>query len=84
MSALNPNNPVARASFGNWHKLAALIMHKLGINHIELKNEDVEALNATGKNIGISDNKGYIEIFLLTPEETKAALRKHGGLPSQS
>ena len=84
MSALNPNNPVARASFGNWHKIAALIMHKLGVNHLEIKNEDVNALNATGKNIGIADDKGFIEVFLLTPEETDDMIKRHGGMPWQS
>ncbi len=81
---LNPNNPVARASFDNWHKIAALIMHKCGVKHLELKSEDIDALNASCANIGIADDKGYIEIFLLTPEETAKALKKHGGAVDQS
>lgn len=74
--ALNPNNPVARATFGEWHKIAALIMHKLGVKRVEITNEDVDSM--TG-NIGIADDKGYIEVFLLTPEETEAEIKKHGG-----
>lgn len=76
---LNPNNPVTRAASGNWHKIAALIMHKFGVDHVEIRNWDVDALNARGVNIGISDDKGFMEVFLLTPEETKAALKKYKG-----
>lgn len=81
---LNPNNPVVRAANGKWHIICALIMHKLGVKHVEIKEEDIEALNATGQNIGISDDKGYVEVFLMTPEESKAALKKYGGMPWQS
>jgi hypothetical protein len=76
---LNPNNPVARAANGQWHKIAALIMHKLGVNHVEIREEDAEALAAKGLNIGIADDKGYMEVFLLTSEQTKAMLKKHKG-----
>jgi len=76
---LNPNNPVARAASGQWHKIAALIMHKLGVTHVEIRAEDSDALTAKGLNIGIADDKGYMEIFLLTPEQTKAMLKKHKG-----
>lgn len=76
---LNPNNRVAAAARGEWHKIAALIMHKLGVKHVEIRPEDADALTARGVNIAIADDKGYIEIFLLTAEETKAALKKHKG-----
>lgn len=84
MKELNPNNPVLRAAHGQWAKICALVMHKLGVTHVEIKMEDVDALNATGRNLGIGDEKGYIEVFLLTEDETKAALKKYGGTPEQS
>ncbi len=84
MNELNPNNPVARAAHGEWHKIAALIMHKLGVKHVEIKMEDVDALNASAANIAISDEKGYMEVFLMTKEESAAALKKYGREPWQS
>lgn len=81
---LNPNNPVSRAASGQWHKIAALVMHKLGVNHVEIRTEDADALTARGVNIGISDEKGYMEVFLLTPAETEAMLKKHKGRPEDS
>lgn len=81
---LNPNNPVARAAHGKWHLICSLVMHKLGVSHIEIKSEDVDSLLKSEKNIGIADDKGYIEIFLLTKEEAKQALKKYGGRPEQS
>ena len=76
---LNPNNPVTRAASGQWHKVAALVMHKLGVKHVEIRMEDVDALTSKGLNIGISDDKGYMEVFLMTPAETEAALKKFKG-----
>lgn len=76
---LNPNNRVAAAARGQWHKIAALVMHKLGVTHIEIRDSDVDALNAKGLNIAIADDKGYIEVFLLNAEESKAALKKYKG-----
>lgn len=81
---LNPNNRAASAARGQWHKIAALIMHKMGVTHVEIKSEDVDALLASGRNIGIGDERGYMEVFLLTPDETKEMLKKHGGMPWQS
>jgi len=74
---LNPNNPVAAAARGQWHKIAALVMHKLGAQRVEIRDADIDAFNAQFGNIGIADDKGYIEVFLLTPEET--ALKKFKG-----
>jgi len=81
---LNPNNPVARAAHGKWHIICALVMHKLGVTHVEIKDEDVDAFNAAGRNIGISDDKGYMEIMLLTKEEMAPALKKRGGRAEDS
>lgn len=82
MNCLNPNNPVSRASMDQWHKIAALIMHKLGVKHVEIREEDVVSMPEC--NIAISDDKGYIEVRLLTLEESEAVLKKFGGRPQQS
>ena len=72
---LNPNNPVARAANDNRHKICAIVMHKLGVKHIELTDADINAI-PVGTNLGISDNKGYTEVFFMTPEESAVALKK--------
>lgn len=76
---LNPNNRVAAAARGQWHTIAALIMHKLGVNHVEIKMEDSDAFAKRKMNIGIADDKGYMEIFLLNEKESIEAIRKHKG-----
>lgn len=39
--ALNPNHRVVEAARGQWHKIAALIMVKLGITELEVTMTDV-------------------------------------------
>ena len=81
----NPNNPVARASMDHWHKIAAMMMHKLGLKSLAITAADIDKMNAAGPfDIGISDEKGHIEVLLLTEAESRALVKKHGGTPSQS
>lgn len=83
--ALNPNNPVARASFGQWHAITALIMFKLGVREIEITMADSDAFAASPlKNVAIDDSSGSVKIKLLTEEESRAAVRKFGGAVGDS
>ncbi len=44
MSELNPNHPVTQLTRDQWHKITAVIMHKLGLSEIELTANDVQNL----------------------------------------
>lgn len=76
MSELNPENKVVKAAHGQWHKIAALIMFKCGINKLDIKDKDVDDFNKIWANIAIQDSKGYTEVFLLTQKETDDILKK--------
>lgn len=41
---LNPRHPVTQAADGNWHKFLALVMHKSGIDTIDLSEKDINGL----------------------------------------
>ena len=77
MSEMNPNHPVVRQAHDNWHKIAALIMVKMGVTKLEILPEDIDKLlkgninivldargeSATGKlTILIVDNKTAAEM----------------------
>lgn len=83
MSEVNPHHPVTRAAHDQWHKLCAIIMHKLGATHVEITDADVDSFNLHYNNIGISDAKGHIEVFLLTPEASAKVVKQTGGMPWQ-
>jgi hypothetical protein len=38
---LNPTNPVVMQAHGQWHKIAAMIMVKLGVTELQIDHEDV-------------------------------------------
>lgn len=86
MNELNPNHPVTRKAHDNWHKVAALIMMKLGINEVVLTLEDINSLGTRpgGTNIAMKDADGVLRIFLCTDEEGQRLARQEGGIPSQS
>lgn len=77
---LNPNNPVVRAARGHWHKIAALIMHKTGVDHIEILPVDVDAMNARGVDITISDSNERITVRLVTHEEGRRLAAEFPGV----
>lgn len=54
---LNPNHPVVRQSRDNWHKIAALIMIKMGLKDLELTIDDVNKLADGNINI-VLDARG--------------------------
>ncbi len=85
MRTYNPNHPVVRAASGQGMKIMAIVMFKLGVKHVEIKDEDIDRFNASGAcNIGIGDEKGFMEISIMSDDEAREAARKAGGLPEQS
>jgi aminopeptidase C len=83
MKKLNPNHKVVRQADGQWHKIAALIMVKLGLIEVALTMEDVNKLSSGNVNI-VLDARGESETGILTvrivDDKTAEELaRKEGG-----
>jgi len=79
----NPNHKVVRQARDQWHKIAALIMVKLGLTELPLTLEDVEKLSDGNVNI-VLDARGERETGVLTvrivDDQTAEELaRREGG-----
>ncbi|RWA55322.1 hypothetical protein AU476_07380 [Cupriavidus sp. UYMSc13B] len=82
MTELNPNHPVTAAVHEHWHKLCALLLHKLTDGHAVLTASDVDQLVGSGAaNIVIQETERGIELTLVSDEEGDRLARQHGGLP---
>jgi hypothetical protein len=80
---LNPNHKVVRQGHDQWHKIAALIMVKLGLSELQLTLDDVNKI-ATGNVNIVLDARGERETGILTVRivDDKTAddlVRKEGG-----
>lgn len=80
---LNPNHKVVVQARDQWHKIAALIMLKLGLTELELTMEDVT--RAAGGNVNIVlDSRGESEtgkllIRIVDDKTAKEMARSEGG-----
>lgn len=80
---LNPNHKVVRQAHDNWHKIAALIMVKMGLKELQLTLDDVNKIAQGNVNI-VLDARGKSEtgvlIVRIVDDKTAEALaRKEGG-----
>lgn len=79
---LNPNNKVVRQVRDHWHKVAALIMVKLGKTELVITLDDVRKIEK-GCNIvldarGEADT-GIFRIRIVGDEEASELAKKEGG-----
>ena len=81
MSELNPNHPVTQAVHDQWHKIAGILMMKLGTNAIEITSEDVQALGDEERAIVADCRGGHLIVRLVTMEEGARLAKREGGLP---
>ena len=83
MKEWNPNHKVVRQAHDHWHKIAALIMIKLGLTELELTLADVEKVAAGNINI-VLDARGESQtgklVIRIVDDKTAAEMaRKEGG-----
>ena len=85
---LNPNHKVARQARGQWHKIAALVMVKLGVKDLELTMEDVEKASAGNLNIVLDargeSNTGKLVVRLVDDATAERMAREEGGMACDS
>jgi len=82
---LNPNNPVVRQAHDHWHKIAALIMVKLGQTELQIKPDDL--LKLSGGNINIvldartEKQTGCLTVKIVDDKTALELARNEGGRP---
>lgn len=62
---LNPNHKVVRQAREQWHKIAALIMVKLGLTELQITPDDVNKVAGGNINI-VLDARGESKTGILT------------------
>ena len=79
---LNPNHKATQGAHDHWHKIAVLLMIKMGKTHVVISPAEIDRLGESQKNIAIrfDDIKG-IELFIVDDAEAARLARKEGGLP---
>lgn len=80
---LNPNHPTTQTLRDHWHKIAILIMRKLGVEHVIITEKDIERLaEHEGSYVFAHDQRDGLHIRLVSREEGERLAREHGGLPT--
>jgi len=83
VSELNPNHPVTREVHEQWHKIAAIMLHKMGRQKLRITIADLQAWEREypGGGIVIKANNLDIELWLVDADQARELSRKEGGLP---
>ncbi len=79
----NPNHPTTQAMRGQWHKIAALLLHKWkgSMGEVKFSSADIDDLGVDDLAIVVGENSGVITVRLVTNEEAERLAREEGGLP---
>ena len=80
---LNPNHKVVHQARDHWHKIAALIMVKLGKTELELTMADVNKIAAGNVNIVLDvrgeRETGIFRVKIVDDKTADALARSEGG-----
>lgn len=80
---LNANHPVVKQAHDNWHKIAALIMVKLGLTELEITKDDVLKLAAGDINIMLDargeSKTGKLTIRIVDAKTAERMAAEEGG-----
>jgi len=80
---LNPNHPVVREAHDNWHKIAALLMVKMGLTEIRIYPDDVYKMAKGNINIVLDARnereKGFLTIRIVDDKTAEALAKEEGG-----
>ena len=78
---INPNHPTTQTMHDLWHKLTAIVMHKLGVDHIVITVEDLQQMSG-GKFITVQELDDGIHLRFVDEAEAMRLAKEHGGLPN--
>lgn len=80
---LNPNHKVVIQAREQWHKIAALIMVKLGLTELQITPDDVDKIAAGNVNIVLDargeSRTGILTVRIVDDKTADAMARKEGG-----
>jgi len=79
VNEINPNHAVTRAVHDQWHKIAALLVQKLGGSAL-ITSADVMALGMD-KAVTVQELSDGIHVRIVSLAEAEKLARQHGGLP---
>jgi hypothetical protein len=78
---LNPNHPVTQAVSDHWHTICAILMNKMGTDHLIITQRDIQRMTP-GSCIVIHEKKDGIHLKMVSREEGERMAREQGGLPT--
>lgn len=76
---LNPNHPATSKMHGHWHKIAAILVNRIGRGFTIITAAEVERI--AGLAITIKETAAGIELKIVEMEEGESLAKKEGGLP---
>jgi hypothetical protein len=81
---LNPNHPTTTSVREQWHKLCALLMVKLGTDHVVITPNDIERLvrAGAGRAIVVQELADGLHLRMVDQAEADRLAREHGGRPT--
>lgn len=81
---LNPNHPTTTVVREQWHKLCALLMAKLGTDHVVITAADIDRLvrEGGGRAIVVQELADGLHLRMVDPAEADRLARVHGGRPT--
>jgi hypothetical protein len=85
VSEVNPNHPVTASLHDYWHKIVAVILHKLEIKEVVITAQDVVNLQLSYlddiPSVLAHDQADGIHIRIVSGTEAQRLAKKEGGLP---
>lgn len=80
---INPNHPVTREVHDHWHKIAAILLHKMGMRELRITLADLQAWahDFPDGAIVIKANNFDFVLRLVSADEARELAKKEGGLP---
>lgn len=77
---LNPNHVVTNTMRGEWHKVVAILLHKVGLTAVEITEDDVIEFSESNQAI-VADSRGGRFVIRLVPlREAEQLAKREGGL----
>lgn len=78
---VNPNHPTTQAVHDQWHKIAALVMRKLGATHVLITADDVRKM-VGGNFIVVQELPDGLHVRMVDERTAMKLAREHGGMPN--
>lgn len=78
---LNPNHRVVSTMRDEWHKVAALLLHKAGLSAVEITVDDIDGFSQSNLAIVADSRGGRFVIRLVSMAEAQRLAKQEGGLP---